>query len=100
MWSTVTTFFASTDARPERDGRDHRPEPDPLGHAPRAPARVAQASSEPAGLAAHDRAVVVGAEEPVEAGVLGRAREREPLLPGDALLALDHQADAHYSGVT
>jgi hypothetical protein len=28
-------------------------------------------------------------------------RERDPLLPGDTLLALDHQRNAHrYSGVT
>src|SRR5262249_23031277 len=45
--------------------------------------------------AAHDREVVVGAEEPFEPAVLARAREREPLLPRDALLALDHEADAH-----
>src|SRR5262249_48234672 len=52
------------------------------------------------GVDVHDRAVVVGAEQPFEAGVLCRLREREPLLPGDALLPLDHQVDAHQSGVT
>ena len=48
MWSTVTTIFASTETRPEGDGRDHRPEPDALVRAA-SPASVAQASSEPAG---------------------------------------------------
>ncbi len=52
------------------------------------------------GLAADDRAVVVGAKEPFETRILRRTGERDPLLPGDALLALDHQTDAHYSGVT
>src|SRR5581483_8269160 len=51
-------------------------------------------------VAAHDRAVVVGAEEGVELRVLRRACERDPLRPGDALLALDHQREPHHSGVT
>ena len=47
---------------------------------------------ERAGDRPDDRAVVVGAEEALEPGLLGGARERDPLLPGHALLALDHQA--------
>ena len=41
------------------------------------------------------RDVVVGAEERVDPVRLARVREVAPLLPGDALLALDHQRDAH-----
>ena len=94
MWSTVMTIFASTWGRPERDGRDHRAEPDPLGDR-REPGERRPGVERAGRVAADDRAVVVGAEEPVEAGCLGGVRERDPLLPGDALLALDHQADAH-----
>ena len=80
--------------RPERDRRDHRPEPDPLGH------RGERGQRRPGvegagGRAAEDGEVVVGAEQPLEADALGGAGERAPLLPGDPLLALDHQAQAH-----
>ena len=44
------------------------------------------------------RDVVVGAEERVDAVLLAGVRERAPLFPGDALLALDHQRDAHRGG--
>src|SRR5262249_5647882 len=47
------------------------------------------------GLAAEDRAVVVGAEERVEPCVLGGGGERPPLLPLDPFLAFEHQADLH-----
>ena len=80
--------------RPERDRRDHRPEPDPLGH------RGERGQRRPGverarGRAAEDGEVVVGAEQPLEADALGGAGERAPLLPGDALLSLDHQAETH-----
>ena len=39
--------------------------------------------------------VVVGAEERLDAVLLARARERQPVLPGDPLLSLDHQRQAH-----
>jgi tetratricopeptide (TPR) repeat protein len=39
--------------------------------------------------------VVVGAEQRLDPVPLAGGGEREPLLPGDALLALDHQGDAH-----
>ena len=38
---------------------------------------------------------MVGAEERLEAVLLGGGREGAPLVPGHALLALDHQAHAH-----
>ena len=41
------------------------------------------------------RDVVVGAEQRVDAVRLAGLRERAPLLPGHALLPLDHQRDAH-----
>ena len=39
--------------------------------------------------------VVVRTEERLEPQPLSGLREREPVAPGDALLALDHQAEAH-----
>jgi len=39
--------------------------------------------------------VVVRTEERLEPQTLSGLREREPVAPGDALLALDHQAEAH-----
>ena len=39
--------------------------------------------------------VVVGAEERLDAVLLARTRERQPVLPGDSLLALDHQRQPH-----
>jgi hypothetical protein len=41
------------------------------------------------------RDVVVGTEERVDPVLLARVGECAPLRPGDALLALDHQRDAH-----
>ena len=41
------------------------------------------------------REVVVGAEERLEPVLLTGVGEREPVVPGGALLALDHQCDAH-----
>ena len=79
---------------PERDRRHHRPE------AQRLRARGETGERRP-GIersrrrALADRLVVVGTEEPFEAGALGCFREREPVLPLDSFLALDHQADAH-----
>ena len=55
---------------------------------------VAHASSEPP-VAAVEVRVVIGSEQALEAGVLAGPGKRDPLLPGDALLALDHQADPH-----
>ena len=83
----------------ERDGRDQCAEPDPRRHRGEAGERCPRIERA-RGLPTDDRAVVVGAEQPVEVRLLGRAGQRDPLLPGDALLPFDHQADAHYSGVT
>ena len=44
---------------------------------------------------AEDRLVVVGAEQPSIPSSSHGTGERQPLLPGDALLALDHQRDPH-----
>ena len=90
MWSTVTTIFASTDAGRNVTGETIVPSRSRSvrgGEAGERRPGVERAG----GLASHDRAVVVGAEEPFEAGRLGCAREREPLLPRHALLAFDHQ---------
>ncbi len=84
--------------RPEGDRRDERAEPDPLR--PRRERRDRRPRVERAGLAAaDDREVVVGAEQPLEARRLAGLGEREPVLPGDPFLALDHEADAHDRGV-
>src|SRR5207248_48755 len=44
---------------------------------------------------APERRVVVGAEQALEPRLLAGSGEGPPVVPGDALLALDHQADAH-----
>ena len=90
----MTAFFASTEALRKVTGETIVPSRIRSVVAAIA-ASVAQASSEPAGGAAQDREVVVGAEEALEADALGRAAERPPLLPGDSLLPFDHQGDAH-----
>ena len=94
MWSTVTTDLASTDDVPERDRRHERAEADALG------TRGKGGEGHPGvhrtgGVATQDRAVVIGAEHAVEPCGLGGERQREELLPGDALLAFEHEADAH-----
>src|SRR5581483_10156422 len=84
---------------PEGDGRDHRSDAKRLragGKAGECRPGVERAR----GVASDDRLVVIRAEEPVELRVLRCAREREPLRPGDALLTLDHEGDAHQAGVT
>ena len=99
MWSTVDDGLREHRGGAERDRGDHRAESQPFRS--RGERGERRPGVERAGrVAAHDRAVVVGAEEAVEAGGFGGGREREPLLPLDALLALEHQADAHHSGVT
>ncbi len=82
------------DARmPERRGRDHRPEADPLRDrgepGERRPGVVG------GGVGTDDRRVVVGAEEALEPVLLGEAGETHPVVPGDALLPLDHETDPH-----
>ena len=59
------------------------------------PASVVQASCATFAVLVRLRDVVVGAEERVDPVLLARVGEGAPLLPGDALLALDHQRDAH-----
>ncbi len=78
----------------ERHGRDERAQPDPLS--PRRQRRqrryrIVGRSVTPA----HHGEVVIGAEEPIEARALSCVGERQPLVPGDVLLALDHQAEPH-----
>src|SRR5262249_23628581 len=79
---------------PERDGRDEGSETDtrcpggerseqrPRGGAP--PTRHATSAE-----------VVVGAEQPLEAEPFTGVRDREPVVPAHALLALDHHAHTH-----
>ena len=79
---------------PERDRRDHRPEPDPLrARRQRGEHRPGLERSVP--WIAPEREVVVGGEEALEPGALDRPRQLEPALPRDAVLPVDHQADAH-----
>ena len=47
------------------------------------------------GVGANDRRVVIGAEEALEPMLLREAGQAHPVVPGDALLPLDHQTDAH-----
>ncbi len=79
---------------PEGHGRDERPEPDPLrtGRERRQRRPCVERSG---AAAADDREVVVGAEKTLEPRALGGLRERQPPFPGHALLALDHETDAH-----
>ena len=48
-------------------------------------------------LVPHDREVVIRAEERAHAVLLAGPRQRDPLLPGHALLPLDHQLQSHAS---
>jgi hypothetical protein len=41
------------------------------------------------------RDVVIGTEERLDAVLFARVGERDPMLPGDALLAFDHQREPH-----
>ena len=56
---------------------------------------VPQASSAPRSPCAHHRQVVVGAEQRLDPAALARVGQRDPVLPGHVLLALDHQRDPH-----
>ena len=87
------------DARvPERRGRDHRAEPDAVGDrrepGERRPGVVG------IGVGPDDRRVVIGAEESLEPVFLGEARETHPVVPRDALLPFDHQADPHQTATS
>ena len=78
----------------ERGRRDQRPEPQ-LGRdrgqrAERSPGVERSASAD-----AVDRPVVIRAEQRLEAEPLARLGERDPVLPGHVLLALDHHGEAH-----
>jgi hypothetical protein len=75
-------------------GETIRAEPDPLRHGgesrERGPRVERTTFTRPI-----ERQVVIRAEQPVEASSLTHASEVDPLLPGDALLAFDHQADLY-----
>ena len=79
---------------PERDRRDERSEPDALGSGRQSGERRPGIQRAPL-LSAESGQVVVGAEEPLEAALLAGGGKGEPVLPLDAFLSLDHQADAH-----
>ena len=79
----------------EGRGGDHRAEPDALrqgGEPGKRRPGVQRASS-----LGEERQVVVGSEQPFEPVLLASAGQRNPLIPADALLPLDHQADTHRS---
>ena len=78
----------------ERHRRDQGAEPDPLG-ARRACGEQRPGVETPGGLSPDDRAVVVRAEDGVQPRSLRLEHQREPVVPGDPLLALEHQADLH-----
>ena len=78
----------------ERDRRDHRPQPDPLGpHRDRPKGRPGVQGA--AAVAAVAGEVMVGPEQRLEAARLAGIGQRRPVVPGDVLLALDHEAEPH-----
>ena len=93
-WSAVTTLRASTDGWRNVAGDTSVPSRSVVVSAASA-LIVLQASSDPLRRPPAQGHVVVGPEQGIEAGGLRGGGERAPLLPRDALLALDHQADAH-----
>ena len=78
---------------PEGRRRDHRAEPDTTRDRRQAGKRRPRVVS--IGVRPDDRRVVIRAEEPLEPVLLGHPREAHPVVPGDTLLTLDHQADPH-----
>ena len=78
---------------PEGRRRDHRPEPDATRD--RGEAGKRRPGIVGVGVGPDDRGVVVRPEEPLEPVLLGHPGEAHPVVPGDTLLALDHQADPH-----
>ena len=78
---------------PERGGGDEGAEPQRPGSSAQCGDRGPRV--EGAKPAVGDTRIVVRAKQGVEALPLGRLGEREPLLPGHALLPLDHQTDSH-----
>jgi hypothetical protein len=82
----------------ERRGRDERPEAqggrDGAERRERRP-RVERTSL---GMVATELQVVVGAKERRNPMLLTSPRKRDPLRPGNTLLALDHQAELHAAG--
>ena len=81
----------------EGDGGDERPEPE-RRRCSREPGERRPGVHRPLLGRVRERHVVVGAEERVDPVLFTRAREGEPLLPGDVLLPLDHQREPHRSG--
>ena len=87
---------ASEHARmPEGRRRDERAEADSLRD--RREPGERRPGIERVGVGSDDRRVVVGAEEALEPVLFGEAGQAHPVVPGDALLPLDHQTDAHRS---
>ena len=98
-WSAVTTSRASTEGWRKVAGETSVPS---LSVVVIGGERVERRPGVERAVAGHavERHVVIGAEQRLEAGSLGGGRQRPPLVPGDALLALDHQAHAHVSDNT
>jgi hypothetical protein len=76
------------------DRRDERPEPEALGHGGKRGDRRPGIQRD-ARRILEDGLVVVGAEERFDPALLAGARKRQPVLPGDAFLAFDHQGNPH-----
>jgi hypothetical protein len=79
---------------PEGDRRHERAEPQrrgALGERPEDRPRIGRPDARDAVCAE----VVIGPEEPLQAVAFGSIGEGAPVGPGDALLALDHQARPH-----
>ena len=91
MWSTVTAIRASTLGclNAEANALGNRGEAGECGP------RVVGV-----GVGSDDRRVVIGAEEPLEPVVLGQPGKSHPVVPGDSVLALDHQAHAHQTATS
>src|SRR5829696_7750939 len=78
----------------EGRGRDKRAESQGGGHGGE-PGQRRPGIERATLLRSHDRAVMVRAEQRLVPVLLARAGEREPVVPGHALLTFDHHAESH-----
>src|SRR5215207_6480734 len=78
----------------EGRGRDKRAEPQGGGHGGE-PGQRRPGIEGATLLLPHDGAVMVRAKQRLVAVLLARADERKPVVPGHALLTLDHHAESH-----
>ena len=100
MWSAVAAAFASSPGARKVTGETSVPKRSVVVLAASAGDRRPRVdAADVAGLVAL-RDVVVGAEERLDAVLLTRVREGAPVLPGHALLALDHERHPHGPSVS